>query len=299
MIGNALAVVNSKGGVGKTSIAANVAASAALAGWRVLGVDLDPQGNLSRDLGYRERSTEGRELLEAVVRGAPAAPLPDVRSGLDVVDGGRHTRQLADLLTTQALSYSQADYDLEGSLAPVSDPYDLVLVDCPPAGGQLARWGLSLAHYAVIPTRVDDASIDGLEGLAREVTQVVEDGANPDLSVLGVVLFDVGAGDSRLEREARGELTEMLEGIAPVLSTAVRHSRRSARDMRRRGEVAAEYERAALSAVPWYAAPAGQDGEVREHFSTAAGGLACDYQRLTSEILSAVVSHQAGAAIGE
>jgi hypothetical protein len=63
MLANCLAVTNAKGGVGKTSITANVAAAAALGGWRTLAVDLDAQGNLARDLGYRERSDEGRALL--------------------------------------------------------------------------------------------------------------------------------------------------------------------------------------------------------------------------------------------
>lgn len=295
MLDNALAVVNSKGGVGKTSIVANVAASAALDGWRVLAVDLDAQGNLARDLGYRERSTQGRALLEAVMSGGPPTPLPDVRGGLHVIDGGRHTKQLADLLVTQALRHSQDTYDLEDALRPLADTYDLVLLDCPPAGGQLGRWALAMACYAVIPTRADDASIDGLEGLAEEITQVVTSGANPDLDVLGVALFDVGAGDTRLERETRGELADLLDGIAPVLEATVRHSRRSARDMRRRGEVAAEYEQAALAASPWYAS---NDGETRERFSTAATGLAGDYQRLTSEILHAVATRAHSATAG-
>ena len=106
--------------------------------------------------------------------------------------------------------------------------------------------------------------------------------ANPDLRVLGLVLFDVGSGDTRLHAEARAELETMLAGIAPVLGTTIRHSRRAARDLRRRGETAAEYEQAALDAAPWYAdrsAPA---------LSRAAGGLAADYEQLTADILTAV-----------
>lgn len=143
------------------------------------------------------------------------------------------------------------------------------------------RAALGLTHHAVIPTKIDDASIDGLEGLADEVGEVVRT-ANPHLHVLGVVLFDVGAGDSRLHAEARAELEAMLAGIAPVLGTAIRHTRRAARDLRRRGSTAAEYEQAALDAKPWY------DNPAAPALSPAAGGLAADYQRLTTEILSAL-----------
>ncbi|MEX2620501.1 MAG: ParA family protein [Egibacteraceae bacterium] len=78
MLDNCAAVVNSKGGVGKTSIVANVAATAALGGWRTLTVDLDPQGNLARDLGYRQASDEGRGLLEAVMTGSRVQPMTGV-----------------------------------------------------------------------------------------------------------------------------------------------------------------------------------------------------------------------------
>lgn len=291
-IDNALCVTNSKGGVGKTSLVANIAVTAALAQWRVLAVDLDPQGNLGRDLGYRYRddATQGRGLFDAVFAGGVPAPLSEVRAGLDVIDGGQYTKKLADLLAMQALEEnSYEDYaSVEDALAPLSADYDLVLLDCPPAGGRIGRAALSMAHYVVVPTRVDDASIDGLEGLAEDYGEV-KSAANPSLTLLGVVLFDVGAGDSRLREEVRDVVNDIVEGIAPVMKTAVRHSRRSAWDMRRRGLVAAEYERAALEAAPWYAASG--DGEVRQHFSSAAGGLAGDYQELTNEILTAMVEH--------
>ncbi|HVM00832.1 MAG TPA: ParA family protein [Egibacteraceae bacterium] len=288
MLDNCVAVVNGKGGVGKTSIVANVAATAALGGWRTLAVDLDPQGNLARDLGYRDRSDEGRGLLEAVMTATPARPMTGVRPGLDVITGGRHTRRLGDLLVVQALGQQPAvDYHLEPALAAVAGRYDLVLLDCPPASNLLVRAALALAGHAVIPTKIDDASIDGLEGLADVLGEVVRT-ANPQLRVLGVVLFDVGAGDTRLQAEARRELEEMLDGIAPVLRAAIRHTRRAARDLRRRGSTAAEYEQAALDAKPWYAdraAPA---------LSRAAGGLAGDYQQLTTEILAALCARAAG-----
>lgn len=291
MLDNCVAVVNSKGGVGKTSIVANVAATAALGGWRTLAVDLDAQGNLARALGYRERSDEGRGLLEAVMTASRVEPMSEVRPLLDVIAAGRHTKRLADLLVVQALGQgpaATADYRLEPAFADIAGDYDLVVIDCPPASNLLVRAALGLAHYAVIPTKIDDGSIDGLEGLADEVGEVVRT-ANPDLHMLGVVLFDIGTGDTRLHAEARHELEAMLEGIAPVLDAAIRHTRRAARDLRRRGNTAAEYEQAALNAKPWYV------DRTAPTLSRAASGLAADYQQLTTEILTALGTPTAGA----
>lgn len=286
MLDNAIAVVNGKGGVGKSSCVANMAVTAALSDWKVLAVDLDAQGNLARDLGYRDRSDGGERLLQAVMASQPVEPLRDIRPGLDVIPGGAQTKRLADLVLVAHLR-GDTDYDLNEALAPTATDYDLVLIDCPPASSHIVRTALRLAHYALIPTKPDDASIDGLEGLAAEIQDVVGTD-NPDLYVLGVVLFDVGAGDGRLRADTRAELEEMLDGIAPLLTATIRHSRRGARDMRRRGEVAAEYERASLDAKPWYL---DQDSP---KFSTAAGGLAGDYQQLTQEVLSGFLERRRG-----
>src|SRR5947209_385764 len=103
VLDNAVAVANGKGGVGKSSITANVAGTAALSGWKVLAVDLDPQGNLGNDLGYNQggRSDEGRGLLRAVVSADPLEPLAGVRENLDVVPGGEAIDELVAILTTR------------------------------------------------------------------------------------------------------------------------------------------------------------------------------------------------------
>lgn len=287
MLENAVALVNGKGGVGKTSVAANVGATAALGGWRVLLVDLDPQGNLARDLGYGDRSDHGRALFEAVLAGGAPDPLSEVRPSLDVVSGGRYTSRLIRLLTMQHQDKDVGeDYDLAASLEPLGSEYDLVVVDCPHVSAAIVPIALRLVHYALIPTKIDDGSIDGLERVAAEIEVIVRDD-NPQLYVLGVVMFDVGAGDRALRAQARHELTEMLDGIAPVLDSTVRTSRRGAYDMRRNGQVAYEYERAALEAKPWF------EDRSAQRPSKAASGLAGDYQRLTEEVIGLLSQRRA------
>ncbi len=86
MLQRSIAVSNGKGGVGKTSVASHLAGIAAAAGWKVLAVDLDPQGNLGQDLGYyqADRGDSGRSLSDAVIDGTELVPLRDVRPNLDV-----------------------------------------------------------------------------------------------------------------------------------------------------------------------------------------------------------------------
>ncbi|MGL5828951.1 MAG: ParA family protein, partial [Angustibacter sp.] len=84
-----IAVVNGKGGVGKTTITANVGGLLASSGHRVLLVDMDPQGNLAEELGYTnsEINDEGLALAQSLAFGAPLTPVENIRKGLDVIVG--------------------------------------------------------------------------------------------------------------------------------------------------------------------------------------------------------------------
>lgn len=280
-----VAVANGKGGVGKTSITANVAGTAAGGGWRVLAVDLDPQGNLARDLGYHDRSDQGQGLVEAVTGSAPLTPLADVRPRLDVIAGGHATEDLeAHLRNPTAGPGRLAEVLLAGV-----DAYDLVLIDCPPATGILLEAALHAAHSLLIPTRGDAASLDGLARVARHFASV-RSGPNPDLELLGVVLFNFGVKDTATIAAARAQITADLAGAAPVLTSFIRNSRKAPDDMRELGLLAYEYEATATNAPRWFA-----DRGARR-YSRSAGGLAEDYQALTDEILSLVVNQRQASA---
>ena len=134
---NTIAFANGKGGVGKTSVTANVAGIAALSGWRVLTVDLDPQGNLGTDLGYTQAgaSDQGAGLMAAIRDGSALTPLRNVRPGLDAVPGGDHMDGLMTVLAPRLLDESAPATAIADALASLAEDYDLVLLDCPPAGG--------------------------------------------------------------------------------------------------------------------------------------------------------------------
>lgn len=264
---NVIAFANGKGGVGKTSLTANFAGLAANAGWQVLAVDLDPQGNLGSDLGYdqADNGDDGRELLDSIVNGRAPRPINQIRPNLDALAGGSLLDGLVTVLATDTTAGRLNA--VRTPLAAVADDYDLVVMDCPPTGGIILQAMLAAASFVVVPTRRDLASMQGLARVAKEFS-TVRSSVNPNLRLLGVALFDFATQDTRLLAEVRAMLEERLSAIAPVFETYIRQARRASTDMRRMGLLAHEY-----------AEPG------RQHPGSFAG-LSDDYRNLTNEILA-------------
>src|SRR5512142_750057 len=221
MIEAAIAVMNGKGGTLKTSITANVGGLAAAGGYRVLLVDLDPQGNLARDLGYGPRSDGGAELLMAMYH-ASEPPRLTVRDNLDVIPGGA---RLADWPGISFGRYSRSDGSLGTALARVLEPlaahYDLLLVDTPPGEQTLQRQAAVTARWVVIPTAADDASLDGMVRIAELFRQVTTDNT---LELLGVVLTRVGSSARAIRRHAREKIANEFGGADVLFDAVIRDS---------------------------------------------------------------------------
>lgn len=277
-------VANGKGGVGKSSLAAGLAATAAAMGWRCLAVDLDAQANLGQDLGYQQAGLGdgGAAVHRALTEGTPLVPVAGVREGLDVLAAGRWTDALADALQHRA--HAEGPSGLEparDALVAAGQGYDLVVFDTPPSAAALLDVALAASRFICCPVRFDQASVDGLGRVDARRRALADAAVNPDLELLGVVLFGFGVAERRMLRDTRAQLVYLLDGVAPVFPTFIREARKAARHMRAHGVVASEYYLASQEAAPWYESAPGE-----ESFARNAAGLASDYWEVTREILS-------------
>lgn len=279
MISTAVAVVNGKGGTGKTSVVANVAGLAAAGGYRVLSVDLDPQGNLGRDLGYLDRADGGAGLLAALASRQSLEVIDEVRSRLDVVAGGEDLEDWAPLANARRSRNRQPEIALYEALRPIAAGYDLIIIDCPPGNRELQLLAMVAAQHVVIPTKPDEASFDGLVRIAHLFEAVRP--LNPGLQLLGVVLFGIENRATRIRQDARAQVARDLGDDALVFDSDIRHLLAPARDSRGRGQLVHEYEDAVLAAPRFY-----EVGGRDERLASSAPGLASDYQRLTAELLT-------------
>lgn len=278
----AIAVVNGKGGVFKTSICSGVGGLAAAAGWNVGLVDFDPQANLTEDLGLAGATDEGAQQLEAIPAGKPLAFSPGGRDRLSIAYGGHHLHDL------QAVMQSRQGRDPDGwshalarSLAPSAAEFDLLLIDCPPGNDVLQTLALVAARYTLIPTRSDASSRKGLRSVAARFATVRP--RNPALELLGVVRVGTATNARVIRDEIRREVEQDLGGAAPVLESTIRYAESAARTARNTGRLPHELEPVLAAEQPYWQQV--KDGSVRRGLPRSTTGLAQDYAELTQEIL--------------
>ena len=291
---NVVAEASMKGGVGKSSTTANLAGIIAASGQRVLVVDLDPQGNLGEDLGYRgtELDDEGRQLFNAVAMGEKLTPIAGVRPNLDVIPGGRMTGKLTTQLAGDGMSGMDVTEALARALAPLAPQYSLVLLDCPPGEGIMQTQALVAARWLIIPTLPDDASKSGIFQIARRVEELRR--YNPTLGILGVLLWGIGSTSTRVQANARAELREMLGEDVPVFESYIRHAQASAVAARNSGQLAHELAKEAQDQDPFAWRKQLLDGEpATRRIGSSAGHLAADYIAVTREVLQTINTHTA------
>lgn len=200
-----VAVVNQKGGVGKTTTAVNLASGLALAERRTLLVDLDPQGNATTGLGIDKGSLEQtiyHVMLEGVGLSTVIKPtvLPSLHlapSDIDLVGA-----------EIELVSQDQREGRLKTALEAVSDRYDYVIVDCPPSLGLLTLNALTAADSALVPLQCEYYAMEGLAHIIKTIG-LVQGRLNPNLKVEGIVLtmFD---GRTSLAAQVRAEAQRHL-----------------------------------------------------------------------------------------
>jgi chromosome partitioning protein len=205
----AIAVANQKGGVGKSTTAVNLGAYLALAGARVLVVDLDPQGNASTGLGLDHRHIEPSvyDVLMGDTDAASAIHQTAV-SNLDVLPS---TIDLAGAEVELVNAFSR-ETRLRQALGAVRFDYDLIFIDCPPSLGLLTVNALAAADELLIPIQCEYYALEGLGQLLRNV-DLVRVNLNQALHIGGIVLtmYD---GRTRLAeqvvQEVRKHFTDLV-----------------------------------------------------------------------------------------
>jgi chromosome partitioning protein len=177
-----LAVANQKGGVGKTTTSINLAASLAMAGRRVLLIDLDPQGNATMGSGVDKRLAAAT--IYHVLLGTRS--LADVRvkanANYDLVPANR---ELAGA-EVELIELPERERRLKEAVRQIQDEYDFVLIDCPPALNLLTVNGLCAAQAVMIPMQCEYYALEGLSDLVQTIKKVRVN-LNPGLEIEGLL----------------------------------------------------------------------------------------------------------------
>lgn len=202
-----IAVLNRKGGVGKTATAHALGAGLSLRGYKTLFIDLDSQCNLSYSLDALQRPLSSMEILTKTATAEEAIARTE---GGDIIPASP-SLALAD----KVIDGKRKEYRLREALEPLSSKYDYIVIDTPPALGVLSTNALTASDLIIIPSMADAYSLQGI-GLLFEAIQAVKRYTNPSLEVEGILLTRY-KGRAILPRDMK----ENAEGIAEEIGTKV------------------------------------------------------------------------------
>ena len=213
-MGKIISFVNQKGGVGKTTTCVNMAAYVANSGFKVLLVDMDPQGNASSGLGIDKTGDiktmyqviDGECSIEQTIK-------PSMVKGLDVIPS---TVDLAGA-EVELIHIANREKFLKERIFKIKDLYDFVMIDCPPSLGLLSINALTASDSVIIPIQCEFYALEGLSQLMNTI-KLIKKHLNADIDIEGVVLT-MKDSRSNLVNQVAGEIQTYFG--KKVYSTAI------------------------------------------------------------------------------
>lgn len=210
-----IAIANQKGGVGKTTTSQALCAGLAYKGYKVLGIDLDPQGNFSTACGAENYNIPTiYELMKGEV--SIVETIQNMKSGFDVIPSNI---MLAG--AEQELSQTGKEHRLKEAIMPVLDNYDFIIIDTPPSLGVLTVNAFTFATDILIPTTAGIFATTGISQLNNTVKSV-QKYCNPNVKIKGILFtrFNPRANISKQIKELTAQLGEYIS--APIYKTYIR-----------------------------------------------------------------------------
>jgi len=189
-MGKVISILNQKGGVGKTTTTISVGAALAASGKSVAIIDLDPQANATSGLGI-DKSAVSTSIYDVLSKGA------DIASALleTHVDGLHIVPATTELAAAEQELVAQLSRESVLKQALTSMTHDYILIDCPPSLGLLSINSLVASDSVIIPVQTEFYALEGL-GLLMQTIQRIQQGLNPSLRLMGVVMTMVDSRNS-------------------------------------------------------------------------------------------------------